>query len=127
MKHLFLFSFILLMIANLAAQGSFDLTGKIFQQVDNIPNSTTDLKFNSNTQVLIIITNQMNGKTYVDECPGKATVQGNKITIYCTCEDREIYPDPIRDSYTYDQKSQVLTSTSYRSAVGKYFIWKLKQ
>jgi hypothetical protein len=106
------------------AQNKLDLTGKVFRQVNKIKGNATELMFKSNTEVLYVITNVIGGKTYIDECPGKATVQGNKITINCICPDRELYPDPLKDSFTFDEKTQNLTSTSYRSADGVYFILK---
>jgi hypothetical protein len=108
------------------AQGKLNLSGKVFQQVHKIQGSTSELKFKSNTEVVYVITNVIGAKTYIDECPGKATVQGNKITINCICSDRELYPDPLKDSFTFDEKTQNLISTSYRSLDGVYFTWKQK-
>lgn len=108
------------------AQKANNLNGKIFQQVEKIRNSTSELKFISNTQVVYVITNVINGKTYIDECHGKSTFLNNKITINCMCNDKEIYPDPIKDSFIYNSKLQTLTSTSYRSVDGKYFVWEIK-
>ena len=108
------------------AQSDLDLTNKTFHLIDKIPNSTTELFFSSKNQAVYIITNVINGKTYVDKCPGKATLSGNNITINCMCEDKELYPDPIKDSFTYDSKSKTLTSKSYRSTEGIYDIWNLK-
>ena len=108
------------------AQKSNNLNGKIFRLIDQIPNSTTDLKFISNTQVVLIITNDINGKIYIDECPGKSTFINNKVTINCVCNDKELYPDPEKDSFIYNPKSQTLTSTISRSVDGKYFVWEMK-
>jgi hypothetical protein len=108
------------------AQAELDLTNKTFQQVDKIPNSTTEIYFTSKNQVIYIITNVINGKTYIDKCPGKATISGTKITVNCSCEDQEIYPDPILESFTYDSKSKTLTSTIYTTTEGTYFVWNMK-
>ena len=91
-----------------------------------IPNGSTEVYFNTKTEVIYTITNTINGKTFVDKCTGKAIISGNKISIKCLCDDKEIYPDPIEDSFIYDSKSKKLTSTSYRSTDGVYFIWNLK-
>jgi hypothetical protein len=125
MKNIFLISFILFVFGSLNAQTSIDLSGKIFQNEKNTINSSCELKFKSNTQVVYIITNVINGKTYIDECNGKSIVNGNKISIVCTCADKEMYTEPIEDSFTYESKSKFLTSGK-RSIDGKNIIWKLK-
>ena len=104
-----------------------DLSGKKFEQIDEIPNSTTHLYFKSNTEAAYIMTGSlMNGKTFRDECSCKSTIQGNKISINCICDDREIYPDPIKDSFVYDAASNSLKSTSYSDRNRNPFIWKYK-
>ena len=123
-KILILASFV---FCNVNAQNNIDLTGKTFQQVDKIPNSTTELYFASKTQVDYIITNVINGKTYVDRCKGNVNIKGSKILINCSCDDKEIYPEPIVDGFNYNSKSQTLTSISNRSTDGVYFVWKVKQ
>lgn len=116
----------LLAIGTATAQSSVDLTGKTFVMEDKLPNSTTELYFASKVQVVYIITNIINGKTYIDKCPGKATISENKISISCFCDDKELYPEPIKDSFIYDSSSKKLTSKSYRSTEGVYFVWNLK-
>ena len=108
------------------AQSNLDLTGKTFLMVDKIPNSNTELYFISKIQVVYIITNIINGKTYIDKCPGKATYSDNKISIKCFCDDKELYPEPFIDSFIYDSSSEKLTSKSYRSTAGVYIVWNLK-
>ncbi len=115
-----------LTITLVKAQSNVDLTGKTFQQIDKIPNSTTELYFKSKTQVDFIITNIISGKTYVDHCGGKATINGNKISINCSCDDKELYPDPIVDKFNYSSKSKTLISTSYKNSDGLNFTWNLK-
>jgi hypothetical protein len=126
MKNLLILAIMLIKFGFANAQSEIDLSNKIFQQVDNIPNSTTELFFPSKNQVVYIITNVIKGKTYIDKCPGKATLNGNIVSINCNCEDKEIYPDPISDSFIYDSKSKTLTSKSYKSTDGFYFVWNLK-
>ncbi len=126
MKKNIIIAIIFIISCNAIAQKSNNLVGKTFQQIENISNSTTEIKFISNTQVVYVITNVINGKTYIDECPGKSTFINNKLTINCNCSDKEIYPDPIKDSFVYDSKSNTLTSTSFRSVDGKFFVWENK-
>jgi hypothetical protein len=125
MKNLSLLLFSFLFLSTLQAQTTIDLTGKQFEQIDDIP-STTTLYFKSNTTASYVMVSTIGGKTYRDECSCKATISGNKISINCICDDKEIYPDPIKDSFVYDPQSQTLTSTSYRTVAGKYFVWKSK-
>ena len=125
MKPFLLIATTLLMFRISNAQSELDLTNKTFQQVDKVP-STSELFFSSKNEVVFIITNVINGKTYIDKCPGKSTVTGNKISINCFCEDKELYPDPITDSFNYDSKSKTLISTRYRSTDGIFFVWNLK-
>jgi hypothetical protein len=126
MKINIIIAIIFIISCNAIAQKSNNLIGKTFQQIENISNSTTEIKLISNTQVVYVITNVINGKTYIDECPGKSTFINNKLTINCNCSDKEIYPDPIKDSFLYDSKSNTLTSTSFRSVDGKFFVWENK-
>ena len=107
------------------AQKSIDLSGKAFAHEKNTTISSSVLKFKPNNQVVYVITNDINGKIYVDECPGKSTIQGNKISIVCNCPDKEIYPDPIKDSFTFDAVSNSLISGS-KNLNGKNIIWKSK-
>ena len=108
------------------AQNELNLTGKTFQKVDKTPSSTSEVYFASKTEVVYIITSVISGKTYIDKCPGKATINGNKVSINCLCDDKEIYPDPILDSFNYDSQSKRLTSASYRSIDGVWVVWNLK-
>jgi hypothetical protein len=126
MKNFLQMAIMLLTFGFVNAQSELDLTNKTFQQVDKIPNSTTEILFTSKNQIIYIITNVINGNTYIDKCPGKATLSGNKVSINCNCEDKELYPDPITDSFIYDSKSKKLTSKSNRSTDGAYFVWNLK-
>jgi hypothetical protein len=118
--------FLLLFSTVLSAQ-SIDLSGKKFEQIAKIPNSTTHLYFKSNTESVYVMTNVlMSGKTYIDECPCKTTVKGNNIEISCVCDDKEIYPDPINDSFIYDVATNSLKSTSYSDRDRNPIYWKFK-
>lgn len=88
--------FIVMMSNYSIAQKSTNLNGKIFRQIDQIPNSTTDLMFISNTEVVYIITNAFNGKTFVDECPGKSTFINNKVNINCISKTKKYTQTPLR-------------------------------
>jgi hypothetical protein len=127
MKTLLFISAVVFSINFCNAQSNYDLTGKKFEQIDEIPNSSTFLYFKSNTEAVYTMTGSlMSGKTFRDECSCKTSVQGNKISINCICDDREIYPDPIKDSFVYDAATGSLKSTSYSDRNQNPFIWKLK-
>lgn len=109
-------------ISLIASAQSVNMSGKRFLQTDNIPGDTY-IRFESNSKAMFIMT----GSGYTDECPCSCAVNGNKISIKCICADKEIYPDPIEDSFTYDASKATLTSTRYRNASnGSYFVWTLK-
>lgn len=105
------------------SQSTLNLTGKIFVQNDEIPNSTTELHFQSSTKVLYVMTNYVLGKTYIDKCIGNAKIKGNNISINCLCDDKELFPDPIKENFIYDPKTKQLTSTKYVPNI----VWNLKQ
>ncbi len=112
----------LVAISYLSSAQTTSLAGKKFLQADNIPGETY-LRFESNTKATFI----MSSMGYTDECPCSCTVSGNKISIKCLCADRELYPDPIEDSFTYDAAKGILTSTRYRTTSGgAFFVWNLK-
>lgn len=126
MKNLLFVILALFIVQNSKAQNPPDLTNKTFILQEKIPNSTTELLFLSKTKVNYIITNLINGKTFIDKCPGTATYVGSKISIKCLCEDKDLYPDPIEDTFIYDSKYSILKSTQSRTIDGLYFEWKLK-
>ncbi|NDC40095.1 MAG: hypothetical protein EBZ77_00835 [Chitinophagia bacterium] len=103
MKQATLLCTILLFPMMLLSQKSINLAGLKFQQYDK-GGASTVLQFSSNTQATYIIsgTSPIGGKSYRDECPCKCTVTGTSIEIVCNCADKDIYPDPIKDSFTYD-------------------------
>lgn len=114
-------------IGHLYSQSTIELGGKKFHQIDKTPDSDTYLKFNSNSSGIYIMTGilPISGKIFTDECPCSVKVSGTQISINCICLDKEIYPDPIKDSFTYDLENQRLVSGSY-SISGSPVVWKLK-
>lgn len=131
MLSLFCLSFLM------RSQTKIDFSGLKFQQYDKLTNGTTSIQFISNTQAIFVMQGvlSLSGKSYRDECPCKCTVVGDKVTINCSCEDKELYPDPIKESFIYDTKKKILTSTVSRYTGGsaptpdlsmKYIIWNQK-
>lgn len=123
-----LLTFLMLIICPLALfSQNPDLTGKKFEQINQIPNSSAQLYFKSNTEAVYIMSGSlMSGRTYREECNCKVTFQGKEISISCLCNDREMYPDPIKDSFIYDAATNSLKSTSWSDRNRNPFIWKSK-
>jgi len=116
------------------AQTAANLSGLRFKHYQIDKNSYAILEFATNRQVNYIIGGvlPMSGKSYQDICPGTYSIEGNKITIRCVCADREVFPDPLEDSFIYNSKSRKLTSTRYQYTVSsapspdlsrKFVIW----
>ena len=136
MKNLFIIAFLCFLPSISSAQNNAQLAGLTFEQYDKTE-STTIVRFTSNTQATYIMsgTLMMSGKTFRDECPCKCNISGNKVKITCNCPDKEIYPEPIVESYIYDAKAKTLTSTNFKYTSGsaptsdlvmKYMIWTQK-
>lgn len=102
------------------AQTSTNLVGLRFQQYQKDVNTYAILEFSSNKQVNYVMGGVLpfNGKSFRDVCPGTYTITGNKITIKCVCADKDVFPDPLEDSFIYDGKTKVLTSTRYKYTIG---------
>ena len=126
MKKIFFLSIMLIFGGICMSQNVLDLKNKQFHQLDKTPNSDTYLTFLSNSKAMYIMTGSLpiSGKSFRDECPCAVTVSGNKISISCICDDKEIYPDPIEDSFIYETQNQKLISNRY-SIGGKYIEWVL--
>jgi hypothetical protein len=125
MKHLILIILSIVCFSSVNAQINVDLSGKKFEQINKIPNSTTHLYFKSNNEAVYIMSGSlMSGKTYRDECSCKVTIQKEEISINCLCNDREMYPDPIKDSFIYDPATNSLKSTTWSDRNRNPFIWK---
>lgn len=129
---LLLFSFYQVSFA--FTQTPTNLSGLRFQQYQKDNSSYAILEFSTNKQVSYVMGGMlpMSGKSYKDACTGTYSVSGNKITIKCTCSDKDLFPDPIEDSFQYDSKTKTLTSTRYKYTVGsapssglagKFTIW----
>lgn len=101
------------------AQSTVNLSGLRFQQLQLDKNSYAILEFTSNKQVSYIMGGvlPMSGRSFRDVCPGTYTVTEGKILIRCVCADKEVFPDPLEDSFRYDGSRKVLTSTRYQYTI----------
>ena len=112
------FLFFLLAAVVIRAQ-SPTLSGKRFVMTENIPGETL-LIFDTNGNAAYV----MKGNGYEDKCPCSCSVKGKETFIKCICQDKDIYPDPIEDSFIYNSAANTLTSTRYRtSPSGSFIVW----
>jgi hypothetical protein len=108
------------------AQANPKLAGKQFYQVymHQPGKMEAHLRFDSENKATYIMngTLTISGAKFRDECPCTVKMVSGNISIKCICSDKEIYPDPIEDSFTYNDKTKVLTSTRYKDNKAKEFI-----
>ena len=69
---------------------------------------------------------EFNGKSYNDICFGQCSVEGNKVKVSCSCEDKEFYPDPLKEIFIYDKGKNTLTTTIHYDQNKKPRIFYLK-
>ncbi len=46
---------------------------------------------------------EVNGKSFEDVCNCQCTIEGNKVKVNCSCEDKEIYPNPLKETFIYNK------------------------
>lgn len=126
MKYLIITVIALLTYNFTYAQESFILTGKTFEYINNETNSKEQYAFISNTEAKLIMLSEFNGKTYKDVCLCKCSVEGNKVKVSCNCEDKEIYPEPLKETFIYDNSKNTLTTTIHYDRNKKPRIFNLK-
>ena len=111
MKHLIVTAIALLTSNFSFAQDAFNLAGKTFEYFNNETNSKEQYAFISNTEAKLIMLSEFSGQSYKDVCSCKSSVDGNIVKISCNCEDKEIYPEPLKESFIYDKNKNTLTTT----------------
>lgn len=126
MKYLIITVIALLTYNFTYAQESFKLTGKTFEYINNETNSKEQYAFISNTEAKLIMLSEFNGKSYKDVCLCKCSVEGNKVKVSCNCEDKEIYPEPLKETFIYDKSKNTLTTTIHYDRNKKPRIFNLK-
>jgi len=126
MKNLFILTTVLLSFGIASAQKSFNLTGKTFEYTDYITNGKEQYKFISNTKVKLIMLSEFNGKSFQDICLCQCSIEGNKIKVNCTCEDKEVFPNPLKETFIYDPNKNTLTTTIHYDQNRKPRIFYLK-
>ena len=99
----------LLILSFASAQNSTSLVGKTFELTDKLTNDRVQYSFLSNKKVNLIMFSEINGKHFQDKCSGLYTIEGNKIKVNCNCEDKEIYPNPLKETFIYDKNTLLTT------------------
>ena len=125
MKHLILTAIALLTFNLSFAQDAFNLAGKTFEYFNNETNSKEQYAFISNAEAKLILLSEFNGQSYKDVCSCKSSVEGNIVKISCNCEDKEIYPEPLKETFIYDKSKNILTTTIHFDRYNNPRIFKL--
>ena len=92
-------------------QTGFNLTGKTYAYVDKLTGSKEAYTFLSSTKIKLVMLSEFNGKIMQDVCFGSVVFELNKIKVSCICDDKEIYPDPLKEAFVFDAASNSLTTT----------------
>jgi hypothetical protein len=92
-------------------QNTLNLTGKTFEYIDKLTGSKESYTFLSNAKIKLVMLSEFNGKYMQDVCFGTVVFESNKIKVSCICDDKEIYPDPLKEVFIFDAVSNSLTTT----------------
>lgn len=99
-------------LTNLAiGQTGINLTGKTYEYIDKLTGSKEAYTFLSNNKIKLVMLSEFNGKYMQDVCFGKVVFESNKIKVSCICDDKEIYPDPLKETFIFDTATNSLITT----------------
>ncbi len=126
MKHLITSIFLIFLSDISYSQTIPDLVGKTFEYKDPYTNGVEKYVFISNTESKLIMLSSFGGQSYRDVCICKYTLEGNKVKVNCICEDKEVFPNPLREAFIYDFKNKTLTTTIHYDQNKKPRIFYLK-
>lgn len=110
MKKLLYFT-IFLSLFNVNAQQKVNLTGKTFSYTDPRTLGVEKYSFLSNSKATLLMISSYNGQTFRDVGNCQSSVEGNRVKINCICEDRDTFPDPLKEIFIYDAKTGNLSTT----------------
>ena len=110
---------------NLAiGQTGFNLTGKTYAYVDKLTGGKEAYTFLSSTKIKLVMLSEFNGKIMQDVCFGTVVFESNKIKVSCICDDKEIYPDPLKEVFIFNAATNSLTTTIHYDQSRKPRIFK---
>jgi hypothetical protein len=99
-------------LTNLAiGQTGINLTGKTYEYIDKLTGSKEAYTFLSNNKIKLVMLSEFNGKYMQDVCFGTVVFESNKIKVSSICDDKEIYPDPLKETFIFDNATNSLITT----------------
>lgn len=102
----------MLFIGNsILAQSKFSIDDKAFEYIDPYTKGKEIYKFSQKNKVTLTLVSTISGKTYIDKCFGNYVIEKEKIKVITTCEDRELFTEPIKETFLYDSNNKVLKTT----------------
>ena len=114
-----------MVFTNLAiGQTGFNLTGKTYEYIDKLTGSKEAYTFLSSTKIKLVMLSEFNGKIMQDVCFGTVVFESNKIKVSCICDDKEIYPDPLKEVFIFNAATNSLTTTIHYDQSRKPRIFK---
>ena len=105
-------------------QTGSNVTGKTFEYIDKLTGSKEVYTFLSSTKVKLVMLSEFNGKIMQDVCFGTVVFESNKIKVSCICDDKEIYPDPLKEVFIFDAATHSLLTTIHYDQSRKPRIFK---
>ena len=107
-----LITLILIFFINLAnGQTAVNVTGKTFEYIDKLTGGKESYTFISNSKVKLVMQSEFNGKIMQDVCYGNVVFESLKVKVSCICDDKEIFPDPLKEVFIFDAGSNTLVTT----------------
>ena len=114
-----------MVFTNLAiGQTDFNLIGKTYEYIDKLTGSKEAYTFLSSTKIKLVMLSEFNGKIMQDVCFGTVVFESNKIKVSCICDDKEIYPDPLKEVFIFNAATNSLTTTIHYDQSRKPRIFK---
>ncbi len=112
-------------LTNLAiGQTGINLTGKTYEYIDKLTGSKEAYTFLSNNKIKLVMLSEFNGKYMQDVCFGTVVFESNKIKVSCICDDKEIYPDPLKETFIFDTATNSLITTIHYDQSSRPRIFK---
>lgn len=108
------------------SQKGSSLISKTFEYVDRSANNVEQYSFLSETKVRLVMKSVVNGDFFEDVCVCQYTIDGNKINVNCICEDKEIYPNPLKETFIYNRGKNTLSTTIHYDKNKQPRVFKLK-
>lgn len=119
MKSIFIFTLVHFLFFQVS------LVGKKFEYIDQANESKEVYHFQDNNRVKLTMSTVFNGKYLEDVCSGTYKIEANKVKVVCNCPDKEVYPDPIRETFNIGNPLTSLSTTIIYDRNRKPRVFKL--